>query len=802
MVLTPNGINLPDLNLRKMKKYFTLLLIALGLKLSAQSLSLAPTINSIGIKVTLPSGYDTDSTAHCFFKYKKVSETVWQDGFEADRIAPFSTDQYRGSIFLAEENTAYEVEVSLVDSVPVLNVQTLPVATVTTLSSPQFINNANVKWVSPSGSGTQYTSSNPGNLATLLSSGQVTCGTTVMLEDGTYNTFGLSLSINTNCTENTPIQFFAAPGAHPIFDGGVSTPLVWTEHVSIPDLYSAAIPPAAAYSNICLLGNKALYPYPTLTADPLFGNFNLVQLNFGYDGFVRDNNVIWIKTQSGINPVDSVITLSNQWRLLTVYGNNHDAYLQFKGLTIKNIGKPDISNGYPLGAVAIDLRKVNHVTFDSCDFAFNSSHIACTGTCNNLIVQHCSFKHEEGKFSHIMIKTSHNYLLFTPTSIGRDVENSAIFVDTSSGLIVRYNLFDGLNSGVESYFTTGFNQEADIYENTLVDNFDAIECDGNWSNLRVWKNEIIRPMAGFSTAPPLYGPRYFYRNLIYGMEGRHNDPTDHCYWSCAPVGTNCRSVGVGIKTNSGYAGGNAGNMYFINNTFYANDSLGFFFASPESNQWRKLMFVNNIFAQGIIQTANFHDLATSTDFSLYSQNDDYFVYDASAPLLTFDCTSQNNPANFQSAFQTLTGSTDVFFISPFHLNPQFNLIGPGGFELNAGSPVIDQGVVVNGFYDFNLLPDLGAKESQNPLIANENPNAVSFNVFPVPASNLLNVQLSNFIPGASISIYSITGQLLFEENINAGNFSVNINDLANGMYLLQINSGESAVGRKLFVKEQ
>lgn len=88
------------------------------------------------------------------------------------------------------------------------------------------------------------------------------------------------------------------------------------------------------------MGNKALYPYPALYPDQNAGKYNLKTLNFGYDGYVRNETNIWIKTAAGINPNDSVITVSDANRFMVISGNYTNAFLKVKGITFQHFGKP------------------------------------------------------------------------------------------------------------------------------------------------------------------------------------------------------------------------------------------------------------------------------------------------------------------------------------------------------------------------------------------------------------------------------------------------------------------------------
>ncbi len=774
------------------------------LQLNAQQLELTPTYHSIGVKVTNLSTADS-----CIVEYKKSNQSTWLMGFNPDKVTISGTEQFRGSLFLLEENTTYEIRVTVYEGA---NANTLPVAQQTTRTSPTFTQTANVKWVAPNGAGTQYTQASPGNLNTLFSSGQVTCGTTVLLTDGTYSfTNGLALTINNPCTETTPIVIMAAPGANPVVDGGQNVTTNWTLHSTIPNLYSTPIPTGAEHSNICVMGNKALYPYPSVNPETLLGSYNLAALNFDYDGFVRDENTLWIKTQAGSNPNNETVIVSKSFRFLTVYGNDKNAFLKIKGITFKHFGKPVLnalgSAQDAYSATVFDLRNVHHVYFDSCSFQYNNSHISFSSQCDNYTIQNCTFKHEVGKWSHAMIKKSHVYvntLLGTiSSSRGRAVESAAIFTHLSKQGVIRNNHFDGLNSGVESYFDTGFNEEIDIYNNLFVDNFDAIECDGLWSNVRVWNNEIIRPMAGISAAPPAIGPRYFFRNTFHGMKGRVNEQDDPYFIGCSPIGTNYRGQGIGIKTNSGYQGSlPPGNLYFFNNTFHTEDTLGFVFTSWTS-EWRKALFINNAYSHSVSHPFYYFDLANNaanSAFQISSINDNYFSYNSAAPIAVvkhihgqYNCTNIQNVNTLQSNLSSISGSPNILIQNPMQNNPSFTSIGIGGFELNSNSPLIDAGVQIQGFYDYyGNNPDIGAKESNFALSIKEENALNKVKIYPNPTSEFLNIALPNLDDNFTFNLYNTMGQLVMTSNAKGKNLQrIEMKPFTEGLYLLEIKYGDA-----------
>lgn len=773
-------------------KQAVVLLLFLSLTARAQSLYFHPAINSIGLEIQGAEAYDS-----CHIEFKKASETFWKAGMAADKVTVSGQLQFRGSLMLLDENTEYQLRIHFDNALP------LPVQNVKTLSAPVFTPTANVKWVSPNGSGNAYTQAQPGNITALLSSGQVTCGVTIMLMDGVYTQLGNQLSINTDCDENKPIQLLAAPGAHPVFDGAVKITSTWTQHASDPKLFYTAIPPAAAHSNICVFGDRALYPYPSIAPEVLLGNYNLSALNFGFDGFVRDENTIWIKTQAGTDPDTVPVVLSSAFRFLTVYGNGHNAWLKIKGIGFRHIGKPQLNplgsadNSY--GATVFDLRKVHQVYFDSCRFEFNTANIDFSDVCSDIFIQNCHFKHDTGKWTHAMIKKSHVFvhsLFYTVSSSrARDVENADIFLDQTRSVVIRNNVFDGMNSGVESYIDKGPNEEVDIYGNTFIDNFDAIECDGYWTNLRVWNNEVIRPMSGISAAPPLLGPRYFYRNVFHHMQGRRNEQDDPYFIECYPP-LEYKLQGIGIKTNSGVAPSpERGNLYFFNNTFYAEDTLGFGFSSWDS-EWREAYFTNNIFYQNVKNPGYFASLADKPDFQWHSERDNFYSPNALSPILVakhihgqYDCSDIYAVEDIQATLRSISGSHSISFVDPLQENPQFASTLQGGFQLKSNSSLIDTGVLIPGFYDFwGQRPDVGAKEFIPPPVGTtELPAAGEVTLFPNPACERLQFILHEAGSVTGLSVYNTLGQAFtprFQKEENG--YGIDLSGLKSGIYLLQI----------------
>src|SRR5262249_55140849 len=131
--------------------------------------------------------------------------------------------EFRGSLFMLDPETKYIVSVKINWGGGTSITKT---DTISTLAETSIQSTANIKYVSPNGSGTSYTNANPGDLKTLLASG-LSCGTTVLLKGGTYSTGDMQLNISNDCNEASPIVIMTAPNEHPVIDGGDHAQYTW-----------------------------------------------------------------------------------------------------------------------------------------------------------------------------------------------------------------------------------------------------------------------------------------------------------------------------------------------------------------------------------------------------------------------------------------------------------------------------------------------------------------------------------------------------------------------------------------------
>ena len=80
-----------------------------------------------------------------------------------------------------------------------------------------------------------------------------------------------------------------------------------------------------------------------------------------------------------------------------------------------------------------------------------------------------------------------------------------------------------------------------------------------------------------------------------------------------------------------------------------------------------------------------------------------------------------------------------------------------------------------------------------------------FNIYPNPSSGLFNLALnSNFKSDVTVALYDTKGKLvkLKSEHINTGsNFiEFNANNLAEGLYLINLTDGKNSISRQIIIR--
>jgi oligosaccharide reducing-end xylanase len=76
------------------------------------------------------------------------------------------------------------------------------------------------------------------------------------------------------------------------------------------------------------------------------------------------------------------------------------------------------------------------------------------------------------------------------------------------------------------------------------------------------------------------------------------------------------------------------------------------------------------------------------------------------------------------------------------------------------------------------------------------------NVYPNPASNFLNINLNKgYLDGIEISLFNmLTQKVKYLKAENRNDFTINVNDLPQGIYILKIESGKYSKTQKVLIK--
>jgi hypothetical protein len=183
-----------------------------------------------------------------------------------------------------------------------------------------------------------------------------------------------------------------------------------------------------------------------------------------------------------------------------------------------------------------------------------------------------------------------------------------------------------------------------------------------------------------------------------------------------------------------------------------------------------------------------------------------------------------------AAFDTTWSGSDDAFLAKFCLAPKPILFPAGpstickndtlwisaqnGFatylwnEGSTGNPLITPDTLSLGTYYYTVTVSDGAgcdAMSDTAVVIVDlcssiaEQDAGAFEVFPVPAPDILFVKWKGNT-AAEMTIYSSTGQLVYENRISGNNSSADIKKLSPGIYILQVRAGDTLY-QKRFVKE-
>lgn len=518
-----------------------MVVLATPVSLGAASLELYPTIESVGVTVTLAAGEDPDGDATAAVEVRQGVEP-FAAAFPPSRVRP---DQLVGSLFSLEPATTYDVRVTFTDpDGPPLDGTVLQ-GQVTTRSEPQIPPPSNAAlYVAPAGTGTACSIALPCSLQEGV--GQAVAGDAVVLRGGIY--FEGEISLPRSGTAIDPIVIRAFDGETPILDGAIPGALVWTAQGS--GVYRASV--GVDDTHLVVADGERLYPYASLA--------DLQNLMWGVPGFWADGSLVYVHLAGGGPPDPSTTRVSRfNWALFI---NQH--HVVITGLTFRFYGRGSYAKAIYLSDASDTL--IRGCRFETCDLGIGIKY----DSHRNVI--------EDNDFSDTIFNWP-----WDAVKAGSQLETGGVRMYdpmTGRGTVIRHNTFhddfDGFGVCPES--DTGQTVEVDVSDNLGYDlGDDGFETDGYCSNVRMWGNTLHDVLVGISLAPVRVGPVYALRNLIYR----------------SGVGVNSYS-GMPFKLNSGL--GASGPIYLAHNTADAAlpDNDGFEIRSPGS--WPTLWSRNNIWS--------------------------------------------------------------------------------------------------------------------------------------------------------------------------------------------------------------
>ena len=163
-----------------------------------------------------------------------------------------------------------------------------------------------------------------------------------------------------------------------------------------------------------------------------------------------------------------------------------------------------------------------------------------------------------------------------------------------------------------------------------------------------------------------------------------------------------------------------------------------------------------------------------------------------------------NVTTMQSMFdgvQLCTENYDAILNGWSAQNVKPNVVFSGGYsKYSATSSAVRNSLITNKNW---VITDAGL-DSTGSGFCNLSTNSfekLNFTIFPNPANSELNITFDNQAEKlVSYEIYSLTGQKVDKKSFESLNNKINIESLANGTYLLKLNSALNSAS-KIFIKK-
>lgn len=756
-----------------MIRFGLLIFIFIGFvySINAQNFQLRSTFNSIGY--TIDNIKDWGSVLNTKVKFKESSSGQWRNGLHPSLNILNGKKELNGSILQVESGLSYivEIEVSYTDSQQVLRNYKVN-KTVLTRAEPKLEqNSSDTLWISPNGTGSQYSFHYPGAFDILFKNdaAKIRCNTFIMCKAGIYNVgdlrFNISLELSLCDPMNSVIQLKGAPGEEVIFDGSdralTAQGVKWVLTDSFNSIYNVVLPSSVSFSTLFLYEGKRLFPYATIypKQNAIFCNILLpsyfraslsnANSHFG-SGFYRNGNNYSIKLVSGENPNNKEIILSKYSRLLAIYNQQQSSpRFLISNIECRYYGKPVI-NYNPVtnfiesenDACALEFYNLSNTVIDNCSFKFNTSSLYFYGNSDSTLIQNCQLKDETGLWQHGAFKNTSLTITGDINGIcddgkfGRHLEKAFVFFEPGpnvevENVIIRNNYIDGIISGYAARQSeiSPF-REIDVYNNEFVNCYDATDILGNAVNYRIWNNKftnnpIVFSMIPFTESGIIYsnvGPVYIFRNIIEKQPTRSNpvnlsdnfNPGIYInYNGCE--GPRPKVWSTALKFDTGNQPDSLRtDVHLYHNTFVTEDSLSYAMFLWKGT-YRNLFSKNNIFYSkyGVV---NFQGVENANQLSYHSMNDCYYSESTKIGIINkrhgsnSTCSDYYDLVSLDKNLRAITKNYDTnqLNIIGFIFNPLFKNRQQSNYHLQDKSECINRGELVPNVSDLLSINYFGS----------------------------------------------------------------------------------------------
>ncbi len=127
------------------------------------------------------------------------------------------------------------------------------------------------------------------------------------------------------------------------------------------------------------------------------------------------------------------------------------------------------------------------------------------------------------------------------------------------------------------------------------------------------------------------------------------------------------------------------------------------------------------------------------------------------------------------------------------------------YEWSNGSTASSITVTQNGTYTVTVIDEFGCEGSAATTVSTvgiEDPVAQQVTVYPNPAKDMVSFTFPDtWINNASVTLFDTQGRTVQSFTVNSSNHSLNLDQMSNGVYLIQFNSPEGVGNTSLIVTE-